>query len=315
MKATHPIRVVARRTGLSTHLIRMWERRYKAVEPERTDTGRRLYSDEDIERLSLLRQATLTGETIGQIANLSTEELARLVADARAATSEAPATSPASTDDAEYHLELSLEAIRNLDAVNLELRLLSASVALGQQPFLEQVLQPLLRRTGEMWADGRLKVAHEHLASAVIRSLLGSMFVSARPDQSGPLLVSTTPTGQSHEFGALMASVTAAAIGWRAIYLGPDLPAEDIAAAVDERGADALALSIVYPPDDPRLPMELRKLSRMLSADLPVFIGGRSAASYEPILEEIGATRITDLGDLRERLTELRRKISNQKAG
>ena len=68
----YSIKVVARRTGLSPHVIRAWERRYGAVEPERSATGRRLYSDTEIERLQALERATRAGHSIGQIAQLST---------------------------------------------------------------------------------------------------------------------------------------------------------------------------------------------------------------------------------------------------
>ena len=311
----HPIRVVAQRTGLSPHLIRMWERRYGAVKPERTETGRRVYSDSDIARLSLLRQGTLAGESIGQIAGLPVDDLARLVAESHAGGTTVDADRPANNADARYHYRLCLEAVHNMDSANLELRLLSASVALGQQSFLEQVVEPLLHQTGEDWSDGRLKVAHEHLASAVIRSLLGSMFVSSRTESVGPLLLSTTPAGQIHEFGALMASVTAAAIGWRTAYLGPNLPAEDIAAAAEHQKPDAIALSIVYPPDDPRLPIELRKLSRLVGKDLPLLIGGRASGEYDEAIQEIGAVRVANLADLRSHLTKIRSRRGGQQAG
>jgi methanogenic corrinoid protein MtbC1 len=213
------------------------------------------------------------------------------------------------------HLELCLEAIANMDSANLESRLLSASVALGQRAFLENILQPLLLQTGEMWSDGRLKVAHEHLASAVIRSLLGSMYVTARSGRTGPLLLSTTPSGQWHEFGALMASVTAASIGWRTTYLGPNLPAEDIAAAVEQHDTRAVALSVVYPPDDPRLSLELQKLARMLPAKTALLVGGRAAPNYQAVLSEIGASLVGGLSDLRVKLDRLRENPGNLRVG
>ena len=69
------IGVVARRTGLTTSNIRMWEARYRAVDPERTASNRRLYSAEDIERLTLLRSLTQRGHAIGSIAHLGLEDL------------------------------------------------------------------------------------------------------------------------------------------------------------------------------------------------------------------------------------------------
>jgi DNA-binding transcriptional MerR regulator len=82
-EAHQAIKVVARRTGLSAHVIRIWEKRYGAVEPERTGTNRRLYSDEQIERLSLLRDITQAGHSIGHVAKLPTEKLRQLAKESR----------------------------------------------------------------------------------------------------------------------------------------------------------------------------------------------------------------------------------------
>ena len=89
----HPIQVVMRRTGLSADVIRAWEKRYGVVAPHRSSSGRRLYSDADVERLRLLARATLTGRTIGQVASLTTTELIELVrADVRADERTPPST-------------------------------------------------------------------------------------------------------------------------------------------------------------------------------------------------------------------------------
>ena len=69
------ISAAANRSGLSPHVIRIWERRYKAVEPLRSEGNRRLYSEQDITRLSILKKLTLTGQSIAQLATLPTVEL------------------------------------------------------------------------------------------------------------------------------------------------------------------------------------------------------------------------------------------------
>ena len=76
----YPIKQVARRTGLSAHVIRAWEKRYQLVDPARTDTNRRLYSESDIQRLSLLGRLTGMGHAISSIADLDFEGLQRLLA-------------------------------------------------------------------------------------------------------------------------------------------------------------------------------------------------------------------------------------------
>ena len=75
----HPIAVVTERTGLSQDVLRIWERRYRAVVPTRGPGGQRLYSDADIERLTLLHDATRAGRGISRVANLADDALAALV--------------------------------------------------------------------------------------------------------------------------------------------------------------------------------------------------------------------------------------------
>jgi DNA-binding transcriptional MerR regulator/methylmalonyl-CoA mutase cobalamin-binding subunit len=312
----HPIGVVARRTGLKPDLIRAWERRYGAVEPGRSDTRRRFYSDADIERLLLLRRVANTGRAIGQVAGMSNEALQALL-------DEEPAPPPPSRralvlaqlgdlDEAtESILQLCLSAAQRLDVRELELQIERASVALSRTNLLEKLLVPLMQRIGDLWHEGTLRPIHEHMASSVVRSFLGGMRGAFHTDPTAPHLVVTTPARQHHELGALIAAATAAGEGWQVTYLGPDLPPEEIAAAALQNGARAVALGITYPPDDLLLVDELKKLRRLLGTGVAVIVGGRASAGYGAVLGEIGALRVEDLAHLREELTTLRTLPAN----
>jgi DNA-binding transcriptional MerR regulator len=151
-EATYSLGAVTRLTGLSAHVLRAWERRYRAVEPLRTAGGTRRYRESDVARLRLLRAATDAGHPIGDIAGLPNRELER-----RLAVAEEPPAPP---------LTAFLEAAEELDAGELE-RLLSVQLAtLGPRGFTRLVALPLLREIGERWAAGKLGIASEHLASA-----------------------------------------------------------------------------------------------------------------------------------------------------
>jgi methylmalonyl-CoA mutase cobalamin-binding subunit len=89
-------------------------------------------------------------------------------------------------------------------------------------------------------------------------------------------------------------------------YLGPELPPEEIAAAALQKGARAVALSLTYPPDDPMLTDDLRRLRRLLGNHTILLVGGRAAPSYAGVLSEIGALRVESLADLRQHLQSLR---------
>lgn len=305
----YPIKVVVRRTGLTPHVIRMWEKRYRAVIPQRTQTNRRLYTEADITRLALLRRATLAGHSISQIARLSTEELLPLV---RADTVENPelphngqAVDPTSPT---MYLEACLEAAQRLDAEALEATCMRAAVACGQAVLLEKIIVPLMEHIGESWRDGKVRIAHEHLTSVVVRTFLESMRGAFKIPSSAPSMVVTTPAGQLHEFGALIAAFSSAAEGWRVTYLGPNLPAEEIAGAARQVQARVVCLSIVYPPDDPHLAQELLRIRRYLTDDVMLMIGGRAAGNYH--LEMHGTFYINNLSEFRGQLESLRKHIS-----
>jgi DNA-binding transcriptional MerR regulator/methylmalonyl-CoA mutase cobalamin-binding subunit len=303
----HTMKVVVRRTGLSPHVIRIWEKRYGAVVPSRTSTRRRLYTDADIHRLLLLRQATLAGHSIGQIAQLPTAQLRQLVA-AEAAAPPAPTPPPLQTDDtpAAAHLDACMAAVEQLDAMALESALLRARVALSHTAFIGTLILPLMHNIGEFWREGRLRSMHEHLASAVVRTLLGSLVTAAGLPPTAPPLIVTTPAGQLHEIGALIIASIAGAEGWQVTYLGANLPAEDIAAAVQQKHARAVGLSIVYPPDDPHLPQELTRLRQYLAPEVAMFVGGRAAPGYQDTLQRLGAVLPSSLAEFRLLLEPLR---------
>ena len=305
----HPIGVVARRTGLKPDLIRAWERRYGAVAPGRTETRRRFYSDEDVERLQLLRRVVSSGRGISQVAGLSNPELEALIEAEPAPAAYAPSypAAPEEADEAaEAFLNRCLAAAQRLDVRELELELDRASVLFSRTHLIERVLVSLMRRIGDLWHQGALRPIHEHMASSVVRSFLGGMRGACHPELSAPHLVVTTPARQRHELGALLAAATAACEGWQVTYLGPDLPPEEIAAAALQKGARAVALGITYPPDDPLLVDDLRRLRRLLVPPTLLIVGGRACPAYANILQEIGALHLEDLAGLRRELHGMR---------
>ena len=184
----HPIQVVVRRTGLSHHVIRMWEKRYAAVEPMRTATNRRRYSDADIERLQLLQRAKQLGRSIGQIANLPSETLRELVREDSSITSAPPPSpSPPESLPQQALLEASLAAVQRFDAAELQAVLMRARVALSQPTFIEQVIVPLMTFIGDGCREGTLRIMHEHLATAVVRTFLwGSITARTYPRRPRP---------------------------------------------------------------------------------------------------------------------------------
>jgi MerR family transcriptional regulator, light-induced transcriptional regulator len=304
----HPIRVVAERTGLTPDLIRAWENRYGVVEPFRTESGHRLYSDEQVERLRVLRRVTLGGRSIGQVAELSTSELGELAREDEAGRAKAP-RAPEEDDSRPDPPELvgdALTAVRELDPEALDAVLRRSALALGTSTFLREVAAPLFRIVGDLWHDGELRPAQEHLASAGVRRVLDWLARSTRSRAPRPRLILATPAGERHEMGALLAAAAAEAQGWEVIYLGPDLPADDIAFAAIRTGARAVGLSAVYAPELDALEAEVKELRERLPPQTLLLAGGAAIQECRERLEEakvVCLDEVTDLGRILQSLS------------
>jgi MerR family transcriptional regulator, light-induced transcriptional regulator len=299
----HPIGVVARRTGVPVETLRAWERRYDAVRPGRTAGGQRLYSDEDVERLQLLRSLTEEGWSIGRVAALPLVALRELVREGEADGAAADAAAGGADGSAEAELavgflEEGLAAVEGLDAAALEGVLRRALVVHGVRGYATGVVLPMLRHLGDAWEASGTGVAQEHLASAVIRRLLGEVIAESRVPAAAPALVAATLPNQMHEFGVLLAGVMATAAAWRVIYLGANVPPEEIALAVRRTGALVVVLGITEPVDDALLPGELRRLQAGLITGVEVIAGGPAASGLSGLLESEGCRVLRELPDM-----------------
>jgi MerR family transcriptional regulator, light-induced transcriptional regulator len=308
----HPIAVVSERTGLSQDLLRVWERRYRAVEPKRGVGGHRLYSDADVTRLRLLSAASSAGRSIGHIAGLSSDELSRIVqedAEARLTQAGRPAAQ-ASQGERELALgaaadvvEQALEATARLDAAELEHLLRRAVAQRGVTAFIEEVASPLLRRLGDDWHAGRSTIAHEHLASSTVHDIVTEAMRSLGRRAGAATVLVATPTGERHAIGAALVGAAVAADGWRVLYLGADVPAKEIAAAAIAARVRVVAVSITYIGDSAATVAELRALRTLLPPTVVLLAGGAGANAVAAELAAVGVRVGTRLADLRDALT------------
>lgn len=307
---------MAQRTGLSPHVIRVWERRYDAVTPERSPNGYRQYTEADIDRLRGLRELTDAGHAIGDIAGLDDDDLAELLDQHRAVAG--PPRDTRLSDrvaglDQGAPSELTVpvarasvdRAMRSWDVGRLTAVLREAAVRLPLDTFLEDVLLDLLRGIGHEWKAGRLTPGREHMVSAAVPGILdwvADRLPDSEPD--APLAVFATPTGTRHDFGARIASLVARDAGWQTLFLGGDLPAIEIARAGKENEAKLVGLSVVHPEDDPVIRAEMERLADELNGTIELVVGGAAASSYAATLTERGAEIVGSLADLRGRFDD-----------
>jgi len=267
-ETTYPLGAATRLTGLSAEVLRAWERRYGAVQPPRTPGGTRRYRAQDLERLRLLKAAVDAGHRIGDVARLDDAELARRASRRREVSSR--------------HLEAALAALADLDGAEVH-RLLSIQLSmLGAARFVTDFALPLVHEIGERWAAGRLSVAGEHLASGVLRAMLGSALQPGASALLGPRILFATPSGEPHELGLQMAALTAMGAGATPIYLGAQLPLEELLHAVEQTRASTLALSLVT-IDVADATRTLEALRIGIPPSVQIWIGGVAAPNVGPI--------------------------------
>jgi DNA-binding transcriptional MerR regulator len=227
------IRAVSLLTGIKTSTLRSWETRYGVPSPARSDGGRRLYSDADIERLVLIAALIEKGDSIGDLASLSGPALK-----ARSQSFEPPSASRVLLDRLKAALAASdIPQLRRLLGTSLGSHAPTEAVS--------EILHPFLVHLGEEWAAGRTPVFLEHAVSCLIKKSVYNHASHFDWSASGDPYLFATLEGELHEFGVLFGWLVALTVGCNAIYLGPNLPADEICNAAKIFKARAIVLSSI----------------------------------------------------------------------
>ncbi|MEO5741053.1 MAG: MerR family transcriptional regulator [Vicinamibacterales bacterium] len=278
-RAQYPIRAVSKLTGIGIDTLRAWERRHAAVAPVRDSRGR-MYTEDDIVRLRLLRDAVENGHSIARVARLSDKDLRTLTAAARGVATAPPhAVHPAVLDAATL-----TTALAQFDAAGIDREIARLTAVLRPFDLVRNVLMPTLAQVGDDWHQRRAGIAHEHLMSSTIRNVLGSFLrLQGRADAPARLLFAT-PSGDRHEIGTLGAAILAASSGLSVTYLGPDLPAIDIVNCVKPAGAQVVVLGLTTTLSRKAMKQEMQTLVRALPRDVELWIGGPGAVRHADII-------------------------------
>lgn len=229
---SYRIKRVAQITGINPATLRAWERRYNLIAPGRTDSGYRVYSDEDVAMLSRIKQYTAEGLTIGEAIARVRRTLAPLPAGAGAPE----------LDDVRAQLRDALLRFDRAGALGAYERL----GHLAPDRRSEDVLLPVMREIGDLWEEGTAVVTQEHFASAFVREKLAAMIGELDSGVApGPEGVCVGVPGELHEFGLMACALQLAAGGWKVLYLGADVPLEETARVLKERKPALVCTSLV----------------------------------------------------------------------
>ena len=270
MQTRYPIRAVAKITGLSLDTLRAWERRYQAVVPERSERGRQ-YGLAQIDRLLLLNKLVQKGHAIGGIAALTNPQLNELL-------SETPEDKIPASVSPDLCAPI-LSALQDFDSTHAGDELSRLAAVLAPRDLVYQVVVPLMQEVGARWHDGSIAIAQEHLVSQMLRNLLGGMIRLLRPANPSMRMVLATPPGELHEFGILAAAMLASVNGIELVYLGPDLPAREIAKAAEKVSARLIVLGITLTTSNTA--REVKAVASAMPEAAELWVGGAGTGELD----------------------------------
>lgn len=224
---SYRVKTVCTMTGISRNTLLTWERRYEILDPRRSPTGHRIYSDDDVAVLRRLKRLVDDGLAISEAVRMASRE-----------RTQRPL--PPERDLAEEVLD-ALSAYERERADRLFYRI--RQLTFGQA--VDELYLPILRETGARWADGRLSVAQEHFISGWCREQMLTMFhgLGSGPE-NGPGAVCALGPHEGHELGLLAVAIHLMLAGWRVTWLGADLPIEELCAYVATQTPRLVCLSV-----------------------------------------------------------------------
>lgn len=258
------IAAVERDTGLAKDTLRVWERRYGFPAPGRDTNGERVYPQEQVDKLRLIRRLLDLGKRPAAIVGADVATLAGMLEAARAPAAVA----------AEGGEQALLQYVRLHRRAELAVALQQLLLKQGLQRFVMEKVAPLNEAVGEAWLRGEIDVADEHLYTEQVQNVLRGAIV-AHPIAAGrPRVLLTTLPDELHVLGLLMVEATLVPEGANCVSLGAQTPLADIPAAAVAGGFDVVGLSFstAYPPR--RAAQALRQLRDALPVGVALWAGG-----------------------------------------
>lgn len=258
---TYRIKRVAHLTGINPATLRAWERRYQLLTPRRSPAGYRLYTDDDVAVLARIKRLIDEGLSIGEALERVRISSAPLAAHADAGLIE------------EVRREIA-DALFTMDRARAQ----GSWERLERVPPLrrvDEVLMPVLREVGERWARGEIGIADEHYATAFAREKIAALFHEMDGgSMGGPLAIVAGLPGEQHELGLMAAAVHLLDAGWRVIYLGMDVPLDELGRVVAGRHPAMVCTSVMRPVQPEQFDGIVRGLREAIPNGTEVVVGG-----------------------------------------
>jgi DNA-binding transcriptional MerR regulator len=261
--ATYTIKDLEKISGIKAHTIRIWEKRYSIVTPQRTQTNIRYYTDSDLRRLLNLSILSNKGLRISKIALLSDDEINDKVMHLSQ-----------KSNDVQSMVESLIIAMIELDEYKFERILSNLIIKSGFEDAFVSVLYPFFERVGILWQTGTIMPGQEHFISNLVRQKLIVAIDSHRePGNAKSSFMLFLPEGELHELGILFYNYLLRKRGFRTIYLGQSVPSADVFALAETYKPDYLLSVVNTSVSEKKINDYLVQLSNQ-NTNTSIFIGG-----------------------------------------
>jgi MerR family transcriptional regulator, light-induced transcriptional regulator len=218
------IKAVSTILGIQPGTLRAWERRYNIIAPVRNDSGHRLYTEKHLNILKWLVSKVKQGFTISQaVALLDKQEL-----------EENDVTETRELDRTQIISDELLKALLSFDEFKANDLINKSFSIFTIDKVVIDILGSLLMQLGDLWERDKITTAHEHFASSILRSRIGSIMHSFPPNGILPKVVAVCGPGEWHELGLLIFTLFVRRKGFEVIYLGASIKENDIDVVLEE---------------------------------------------------------------------------------
>lgn len=269
--SAYSIKDLEKLSGIKAHTIRIWEKRYSLIEPVRTGTNRRLYSDSELRKIINVGVLTRNGIKISHVARLSDPEIDEKVAYLL--------TGNRLSDS---HIDGLIIAMMDLDEQSLNSILLRSIMNNGFEVTLETLVFPFLRRIGLLWQTGSVNPAQEHFITNILRQKI----ITAIDSLSVPLSASVKrvmlflPDNELHELGLLYWAYLVKKRGHNMIYLGQMMPVDSLSDINNSWRPDIIITGTISRSTDSTPAEYVKELSKIFKGKL-VLVSGLLAEAAE----------------------------------
>jgi DNA-binding transcriptional MerR regulator len=259
-------------SGIKAHTIRIWEKRYHLIEPQRTDTNIRTYSDDDIRRILNVALLVKNGYKISNVASFDEEKLQAEVLRVHR-----------NIKDPDNNVDQLIFQTINLDSFGFEKLMNKFIGEYGFPKTIQNIIFPLFERIGILWQVGSIFSAHEHFVTNLIRNKLISETSKFESQESAKTVLFFLRENEWHELGLIFFNFLAAQAGLRCVYLGQSLPFSDLSNLLINSHFDYVCTSFIQAMEKAELEQYLANLSLIFNRN-KILIAGRQITVHNPKL-------------------------------